>query len=1003
MKFLSALIVVLLLATAAHAQSQIGPLQAQNNLADVPNKATALTNLGVNPLGGDLSGTTADATVHTLGGLAIAPSATTDTTNASNITSGLLGCSAGGTGRNTGTAGGLLYWSSTPCSGAQTAIQTSALLTANSLILAGGTSAPSALSSLGTTTTVLHGNAAGAPSWGAVNLGTDVTGSLPLANLAVISTGLLGDASGSAATPSVVTLGSGLSFSGTTLVAQWQAGSVTSLAGGLTLVSGVLTAPVTSVSGTTGQITTNATTGAIVVSLPTTITQAETFSAGLSTTTLAASGSMTLTGLASGTQASCLGLTSGNVVVPLTGACNTINVTLAPGLTSNTGTQNTGTQTLGNGTTLAFQSWPKVETANYTLSYPTDLGTTLVANGSAAITFTLRNPSAATEGTITPIFQDESGHGYTLTTSGATATFYGFSGGGVTSFQFAAYTSVQCRDDGTNYLCAITGTGGGSGSGTVNSGTAGQMAYYAASGTTVSGAPDITLSSGTATLETNTKVSSTAMSTTVPFGFNNASPTSLLDMIGKDSASGTIGFRFRNSSSQVLWQGTDAGALSGMGPITLGLVGTVGGSITLNGLTSGTVQLSVAAAAGTGTVFQLPSANGTSGQFLQTNGAGVTSWATAPGSGTVNSGLVNELAYYAATGSAVSTLPNITVTNTGSMTFGTNGTAGGSLVLNGATSGSVTLNVPAAAGSGTIFTLPNAEGTSGQVLEATGSGGTSWTTLAGGGNMTGPTTSVVGDIVCFNNTVGTLTEDCGAQPTPYTGTNQVLVVNGSSVQGGVAYGALGTVLLGEGSTTTPVFGSLPYSSLSGLPTTANQIIAGNGSTTGLYTLTAGSNVTITQGASTITIASSGGGGGSLAIGSSISGGTAGEMLYVGSGGVLAQASSIPTLNGTTSTQTGTTYTFAATDCGTTVLFTSSSAVTATIPASIVPASGAACIIGVLQEGTAKVSVNGTAVSAATLVSPHSYTGTSGSQGSVIDLTLTTVSSVTDAYLSGDGS
>lgn len=39
-----------------------------------------------------------------------------------------------------------------------------------------------ALSSLGTTTQVLHGNAAGDPTWGAVSLTADATGTLPLAN-----------------------------------------------------------------------------------------------------------------------------------------------------------------------------------------------------------------------------------------------------------------------------------------------------------------------------------------------------------------------------------------------------------------------------------------------------------------------------------------------------------------------------------------------------------------------------------------------------------------------------------------------------------------------------------------------------------------------------------------------------------------------------------------------------------------------------------------------------
>ena len=58
-----------------------------------------------------------------------------------------------------------------------------AALTANALVLGGGGQATSALGSLGTTTTVLHGNAAGAPTWAAVSLSADVTGNLGVANL----------------------------------------------------------------------------------------------------------------------------------------------------------------------------------------------------------------------------------------------------------------------------------------------------------------------------------------------------------------------------------------------------------------------------------------------------------------------------------------------------------------------------------------------------------------------------------------------------------------------------------------------------------------------------------------------------------------------------------------------------------------------------------------------------------------------------------------------------
>lgn len=57
-------------------------------------------------------------------------------------------------------------------------------LTANQIVLGAGSKTTTVLGSLGTTTTVLHGNAVGAPSFGAVVLTTDVSGNLPNANLA---------------------------------------------------------------------------------------------------------------------------------------------------------------------------------------------------------------------------------------------------------------------------------------------------------------------------------------------------------------------------------------------------------------------------------------------------------------------------------------------------------------------------------------------------------------------------------------------------------------------------------------------------------------------------------------------------------------------------------------------------------------------------------------------------------------------------------------------------
>lgn len=78
----------------------------------------------------------------------------------------------------TGTSGGIPYFS------AAGTLSSSAALTANRLVLGGGAATtPSVLGSLGTTTTLLHGNAAGAPTFAAVSLTADVSGNLPVTNL----------------------------------------------------------------------------------------------------------------------------------------------------------------------------------------------------------------------------------------------------------------------------------------------------------------------------------------------------------------------------------------------------------------------------------------------------------------------------------------------------------------------------------------------------------------------------------------------------------------------------------------------------------------------------------------------------------------------------------------------------------------------------------------------------------------------------------------------------
>lgn len=103
--------------------------------------------------------------------------------------------------------------------------------------------------------------------------------------------------------------------------------------------------------------------------------------------------------------------------------------------------------------------------------------------------------------------------------------------------------------------------------------------------------------------------------------------------------------------------------------------------------------------------------------------------------------------------------------------------------------------------------------------------------------------------------------------------------------------------------------------------------------------------------------------------------------------------------GTVTSQSGTTYTFAASDCGTEVTFTNGSAVTATIPQTL----PVGCNIAVLQAGAGQVSVNGSAVAAATLHSAHSYTKTFGQWAIIgINIEANAGGSSAIAILTGDG-
>lgn len=93
----------------------------------------------------------------------------------------------------------------------------------------------------------------------------------------------------------------------------------------------------------------------------------------------------------------------------------------------------------------------------------------------------------------------------------------------------------------------------------------------------------------------------------------------------------------------------------------LGLNGTIGGSLTLAGATSGNATIGVKAAAGS-TTFNLPVGNGSIGFGLITDGAGNTSWSSV-GAGTATSvGLALPASVFSVSGSPVTSAGTLTGT-----------------------------------------------------------------------------------------------------------------------------------------------------------------------------------------------------------------------------------------------------------------------------------------------------------------------------------------------------
>lgn len=319
--------------------------------------------------------------------------------------------------------------------------------------------------------------------------------------------------------------------------------------------------------------------------------------------------------------------------------------------------------------------------------------------------------------------------------------------------------------------------------------------------------------------------------------------------------------------------------------------------------------------------------------------------------------------------------------------------------------------------------------TGGVISATTGGGGTVTSVAAGCGTSTGGSAITTSGTVsaAITKRANTTTSDtivaadCGNVVTE-SNASAIAVAIAQAGTTGFAAGAYFEVCnIGAGTATiTPTTSTIGGASTLAIPggsaaapvcysfqsdgTNYNLI---DGPTVNASLLTGGTVAAARGGAGTINGALKGNGSGTVsqaacadlsngATGCSTATGTSGATLPLLNGtNTWSGTQTFGTTVGTVTSQSGTTYTFASTDCGTTVRFTNAAAVTATIPQGL----PVGCSFAVEQTTSAgQVSVNGSAVTPATLHSAHSYTKTFG-QWAIIGVFI---ESTNVAIVTGDG-
>jgi len=418
-------------------------------------------------------------------------------------------------------------------------------------------------------------------------------------------------------------------------------------------------------------------------------------------------------------------VTSATLVTPTLGVASATSVNKVAITAPATG----ATLTLADGSTLATSganSLTFTTTGATNLTLPTSGTVATTSNTVASISFgtTGFTPSTATSGAVTVAGTLSAANGGTGVANNAANTIT-FTGNYSLGLTLTGNTGVTLPTTGTlatlagsetltnktingsnntisniSLTTAVTGTlpTGNGGTGNTATPTNGQLLIGNGSGFSLA-----TLTAGSNITITNSSGGITIASTGGGGGTPGGSDTQI-----QFNNSGSFG-----GSANFTWDGTN---------VQIGATGALRFADTDS---SNYVAFKSPGTVSSNVTWTLPSADGTNGQALVTNGTGTLSWATASGSpgGSTTQLQYNNAGAFAGATNLVTDGSNLTINAQGDLRFGDSDS-----------SNWVAFQAPSTVSSNVTWTLPSADGTNGQMLSTNGSGTLSWKTSSSTGS-----------------------------------------------------------------------------------------------------------------------------------------------------------------------------------------------------------------------------------------------------------------------------